>query len=314
MAEPVHAAQPGDRRVVDDDARALPHHYGDPAPGHKPGSLQVDVDHRVPRLFAELMGQAIGADPGVVEEEIDTPELRHGGVDGGGDCGIVAYVTFEGQAIGAGLTAEKLKAAQFVLGTELVAWVGQRLGHIERPNERAGPGEGRKGAIGDASKRLRELPAKLDDELLAIVERKLVRVLARLDQDPAEERRADEAIRIGGDRVGEEVGQALAEEGPHCVPQGVPLHERVERGQRMEQSAFHVGYAAVFTDYFVVGGAHAGRRPRIIDGTDAWHGLALLSLGGNVLAGVPEREDAPTLRIYIPSHFVMYRCSNWRFQ
>src|SRR3989337_4567933 len=86
----------------------------------------------------------------------------------------------------------------------------------------------------------------------------------------------------------------------------------------MEQSAFHVGYATVFTDYFVVGGAHAGRCFRVLDGTDAWHGLALLSaqassrwagaaacvrlLGGNVLAGVPERENTPTGRIYIPSH------------
>src|SRR3990172_2012503 len=44
----------------------------------------------------------------------------------------------------------------------------------------------------------------------------------------------------------------------------------------MEQGAFHVGDAAVLLDHFVVGGAHGGRRFRVLDGTDAWHGVLLL--------------------------------------
>src|SRR3990172_9291488 len=99
-----------------------------------------------------------------------------------------------------------------------------RASATARPCPGAAP---RKQAIGDASKRLRELPAKFDDDLFALVERESIRVLARLEHDPSKERRADQTVALGRDCVGEEVGQALAEEGLHGVAQVVPLHERL---------------------------------------------------------------------------------------
>ena len=87
VAQPVHTAQPRDRGVVDDHARLLPDHVRDHVAGDDPGALQVGVDHRVPLGLVELVGQAVGADPGVVEEDVDPPELAGRVVDRGGDRG-----------------------------------------------------------------------------------------------------------------------------------------------------------------------------------------------------------------------------------
>ncbi len=82
-----------------------------------------------------------------------------------------------------------------------------------------------------------------------------------------------QGVGVPGDRMGEEVDQPVAQEGPHAVAESVPLHERVERGQRMEQSPLHVRDAALLTDHLVVSSTHDGCRFRVLDGTDTWHEL-----------------------------------------
>src|SRR3990172_10518327 len=49
-------------------------------------------------------------------------------------------------------------------------------------------GKSRVEVIGDTGKRLRELTPKLNDELFALVEREVVWILARIEEDPTEKR------------------------------------------------------------------------------------------------------------------------------
>ena len=53
----------------------------------------------------------------------------------------------------------------------------------------------------------RQLPAVIDDGLLPVVEPQSLGVLARIDQEPPKEGRADQAIRPRRDGVGEERGR-----------------------------------------------------------------------------------------------------------
>jgi hypothetical protein len=103
-----------------------------------------------------------------------------------------------------------------------------------------------------------ELAAELHDRVVGVAQHERVRILARLDQEPPEERRADQAVGLGGHRVGEQVRQPLAQKRTHRVPERIPLHERVKRRHRVEQGALHVGDAADVALVLVVGGAGVG--------------------------------------------------------
>ena len=81
--------------------------------------------------------------------------------------------------------------------------------------------------VGDAVRIDRQLPAVVDDGLLPVVEPQRIGVLARVDQEPAEEGRADQAIGPGRDGVGEERRRPLAQERDDCVAEVVPGHQRV---------------------------------------------------------------------------------------
>src|SRR3990170_6284263 len=82
----------------------------------------------------------------------------------------------------------------------------------------------------------------------------------------------------------------------------------------MEESAFHVGDSAVFADHFVVGSADGRRRFCVLDGTDAWHELALLSRPKNPARPLPVCRGAAARRPFecISRPFVKYRCSSSR--
>src|SRR3972149_4656845 len=82
----------------------------------------------------------------------------------------------------------------------------------------------------------------------------------------------------------------------------------------MEESAFHVGDSAVFSDHFVVGRADGARCFRVLDGTDAWRDLALLSPPKNPARPLLVRRGAAARRPfeYISRPFVKYRCSSSR--
>ena len=92
VAQPVHAAQAGDRGVVDDDARLPADHVRDHATRDNPRALQVDVEHRVPLRLGQLVGEAVGADAGVVEQHVDAAELLGRRSHGGRDRRVVAHV------------------------------------------------------------------------------------------------------------------------------------------------------------------------------------------------------------------------------
>ena len=52
----------------------LADHDRNDAPRDQPGAFHIDVEHRVPGLFGELVGEAVGADAGVVEQDVDAAE------------------------------------------------------------------------------------------------------------------------------------------------------------------------------------------------------------------------------------------------
>jgi hypothetical protein len=76
-----------------------------------------------------------------------------------------------------------------------------------------------------------ERATEVHDQLVELVERGLVGVLSLVDQDAAEERRADVAVVLHGDRVAEQVRAPLPEDRHHPVVERIPLQQRVERGR-----------------------------------------------------------------------------------
>ena len=105
----------------------------------------------------------------------------------------------------------------------------------------------------------REQAAEVDDQLVELVEREPVGVLAVVDQDAAEEGRADQAVVLDADRVAEQVRPALAEDRHDAVVERIPLEQRVERGGAVRERPLHVRHAPARGGVGVGGGA---RRPR----------------------------------------------------
>jgi hypothetical protein len=114
VAESAHASKAGDRGVVDDDPGALPYHYGNNPAGHQPGALEIDIEHRVPGFLGELMGQTVGADARIIEQDVDSPEPGEGLIYRPADRRIVAHITAEGQAVGSELAAGSGERFQLV--------------------------------------------------------------------------------------------------------------------------------------------------------------------------------------------------------
>ena len=99
MAQPGHAAQPRDRRIVEDDAALRAIMCGITRRRHQPGPLEIDVEHGVPRLLGQFVGQPVGADAGVVEQNIDSPQLADRLLNGGRHRLVIAHVGGERQAL-----------------------------------------------------------------------------------------------------------------------------------------------------------------------------------------------------------------------
>ena len=125
--------------------------------------------------------------------------------------------------------------------------------------------------IGDAVRVDGELPAVGDDGLLPIVEPQGLRVFARIDQEPAKERRADQAIGSRRDRVGKERGGPLAQKRDDLVAQVVPGHERAQGDRRAGQRALHVGDPAVGRADFVERSERIVLRLRILERGNSSH-------------------------------------------
>ena len=97
-------------------------------------------------------------------------------------------------------------------------------------------------------------PAPLEQQLLGLGHLRIVGVVARLDQDAAEEHRADQAVVGVADRVAEQRDRALTDVGHELVLERVPLHVRVEARHVAEQGALHVGDPAAVVGHLAVGG------------------------------------------------------------
>ena len=120
-------------------------HDRDDATRHQPCTLQVDVDHGVPRLLGELVGEAVRADAGVVEEHIDPTEGLQPRIDGLADRGVVTHVARAGQAAHATLAARRGQRGEIVGAAERVAGIGQALRHVEGHDVHAFRGERQRG-------------------------------------------------------------------------------------------------------------------------------------------------------------------------
>ena len=164
--------------------------------------------------------------------------------------------------------------------------------HVGREHQRAEGGQGhdllgREVAgqigvhlIGHAVGVPAHLAAVLHDGTLLVVEVQSIGILARLDQQAAEERRADEAVGLGRDGVGEEMRETLSEERLDRVAQRVPGHQRVERRQRAQQGALHVGDPADVLLVLIVRGPGFGRGVIVVERWDASHGIPKRVDGG----------------------------------
>ncbi len=76
--------------------------------------------------------------------------------------------------------------------------------------------------VGDLARRRRDQAAPLEQQLLGLGHRRVVGVVARLDQDAAEEHRAHQAVVRVADRIREQRDGALADERLQLVAQRVP--------------------------------------------------------------------------------------------
>ncbi len=111
-----------------------------------------------------------------------------------------------------------------------------------------------------------------DHELVVLVEPERVGILAGVDQDPPEERRADQAVGLGRDRMAEEGRTPLTEERHDLVVERIPLEERAERGRGVRERPLHVRHPAARS---LVGGCDVERSRRCaarVEGRDPRHG------------------------------------------
>jgi hypothetical protein len=97
-----------------------------------PRALEVDVEHRVPRLLGELVRQAVAADARVVEEDVDAAEALDRGVDGSRNLSVVADVGHRREALAAGRRALPHQRLELVRRAHGIARVLERTGHVER--------------------------------------------------------------------------------------------------------------------------------------------------------------------------------------
>src|SRR5258708_7504391 len=69
-------------RYVDDFAGALLGHMRKHSATEEKNALQIRILHLVPLLFGHPEERLAWIDPGIVDEDVDTPKLLHNGVDG----------------------------------------------------------------------------------------------------------------------------------------------------------------------------------------------------------------------------------------
>ena len=126
-------------------AAAFDHDRDDP-PSDQPGPLQVDVEHRIPGVLGQLVGQAVAADARVVEQDVDAAEPIGGGGDGRADGSIVADVGGERQAVDAQRTTLLGQGLEVVGRAHGIAGISQRPRDIEGrdPDPLAGQRQGRR--------------------------------------------------------------------------------------------------------------------------------------------------------------------------
>jgi hypothetical protein len=88
--------------------------------------------------------EPVGADAGVVEQQVDPAEPLHGRLDRRGHCGVVAHVRHRGQRAALGLQRREL-----VGRSHRIAGVGERRGDVDRRDvvARAGQRERRGPAL-----------------------------------------------------------------------------------------------------------------------------------------------------------------------
>ena len=91
------------------------------------------------------MGEAVGADTGVVEQHVDAPEPLDGSIDRGADRGVVAHVADEGEAFGTEFLARAGQRAEVVFAAERVAGIGERPRDVEGRDPVARGGERERG-------------------------------------------------------------------------------------------------------------------------------------------------------------------------
>ena len=138
--------------------------------------------------------------------------------------------------------------------------------------------------VGDAVCVAAHLAAVLHDHAFLVAQPQGIRVLARLDQQATEERRADEAVGLRGNGMGEEMSEPLPQERLDRVPKRIPRHQGIERRQRPEQGSLHVGDAADVLLVVVVRGPGRGRSVLVVERRDTSH--------GGVLEAVERRRTA----------------------
>ena len=97
-----------------------------------PGSREVDVDHGVPGVVAQLVSQPIAADPGVVEEDVEASEVVEGAPHGRGDRRIIADVGGEGQALHTQIAALRRQRVEIGRTAHGIAGILEGTRHVER--------------------------------------------------------------------------------------------------------------------------------------------------------------------------------------
>ena len=117
----------------------------------------------------------------------------------------------------------------------------------------------------------RQAAAEVDDQLVELVERQRVRVLAVVDQDAAEERRADQAVVLDRDRVAEQRRAALAQQRHDLAIERIPLQQRLESGRGVRERPLHVRHAPAGGGVGVGARPRCFRRSRVIEQGDPGH-------------------------------------------
>src|SRR4051812_48716809 len=101
MREAIHAAETRNGGIINYHSRMLLDHDGNDSSANQPWPLEIDIQHGIPRFFAEFVGFAVKANAGVVKQNVDAAKSFDGFGYSPRNLCVIPDVSHAHQSVGA---------------------------------------------------------------------------------------------------------------------------------------------------------------------------------------------------------------------